>query len=199
MFHNIPEAVRARMAYLESLDAQDRTDGTPKSQRLRQIPPETGKFIALLAASAPAAGAVIEIGSSAGYSTLWLALACRASGRRMTTFEYSPEKAHLAQETFQMCGVEEVVELVVADARRELQRYEQIAFCFLDAEKEIYLECYELIVPRLALGGLLVADNALSHQADLQPLLNRAGSDERVDALVVPIGKGELVCRKADF
>lgn len=197
MFHDIPAAVRARMSYLESLDARDRADGTPKNRRLRQIPPETGKFIALLAASAPAQGAVIEIGSSAGYSTLWLALACRASGRRMTTFEYSPEKARLAQETFQMCGVEEAVELVVADARRELQRYEQIAFCFLDAEKEIYLECYELIVPRLALGGLLVADNALSHQADLQPLLDRAGSDERVNALVVPIGKGELVCRKA--
>ena len=62
--------------------------------------------------------------------------------------------------------------------------------------KEIYAECYEAIVPRLAPGGLLVADNAISHQAALAPMLHRALNDERVDALLVPIGKGELVCRK---
>jgi len=74
------------MHYLERLDAKDRTDGTPRDQRLRQIPPETGKFIAMLAASAPK-GTFIEIGTSAGYSTLWLTLACRKVGNKITTFE----------------------------------------------------------------------------------------------------------------
>jgi len=45
-------------------------------------------------------------------------------------------------------------------------------------------------------GGLLVADNAINHAATLQPMLDRALSDIRVDAMVVPVGKGELVCRK---
>ena len=71
-----------------------------------------------------------------------------------------------------------------------------IAFCFLDAEKEVYADCYTMIVPKLAPGGLLVADNATSHRATLQPLLDRALNDPRLDALIVPIGKGELVCRK---
>ena len=55
---------------------------------------------------------------------------------------------------------------------------------------------HEAIVPRLVPGGLLVADNAISHQAELAPMLDRATSDDRVDAVVVPIGRGELVCRK---
>jgi predicted O-methyltransferase YrrM len=71
-----------------------------------------------------------------------------------------------------------------------------VAFCFLDAEKEVYESCYEAVVPRLVPGGLLVADNAINHAATLQPLIDRALGDRRVDALVVPIAKGELVCRK---
>lgn len=183
------------MRYLEEMDSRDRQDGTPRLKRLRQVPPEIGQFIALLAASAPE-GTLIEIGTSAGYSTLWLALACRAANRRLTTFEILPDKAALARETFRRAGVEDVVELVEGDARTLLIRREQIAFCFLDAEKEVYGECYELVVPRLVKGGLLVADNAINHRDTLQPMLDRALQDERVDAMIVPIGKGELVCRK---
>lgn len=195
MFHTIPPAVLSRMKFLQELDARDRDDGTPRLQRLRQIPPETGKFLALLAANAPQ-GHIVEIGTSAGYSTLWLALAAQTSGRRVTTFEILPDKEKLARETFRLAGVEQLVELVAADARQHLERYDEIAFCFLDAEKEMYGEIYALVIPRLVTGGLLVADNAINHRAALQPMLDRALSDERVDALVVPIGKGELVCRK---
>ena len=65
-----------------------------------------------------------------------------------------------------------------------------------NAEKEFYADCYEAVVPKLVPGGILVADNAISHAETLQPMLDRALSDERVDALIVPIGKGELVCRR---
>ena len=195
MFHNISPAIVERMRVLEELDAQDRTDGTPRMQRLRQIPPETGKFLALLAASAPK-GPILEIGTSAGYSTLWLAVAALALGRKVITFEVLPEKVKLAQETFRSAGVEETVKLIAGDARQHLALYYNIAFAFLDAEKEVYGDCYELIVPRLVNGGLLVADNAINHRETLAPMLERALSDERVDALIVPIGKGELVCRK---
>jgi predicted O-methyltransferase YrrM len=193
MFHNIPPAILDRMRFLEEVDARDRLDGTPRPQRLRQVPPETGKFLALLAASTPE-GAMLEIGTSAGYSTLWLAIA--ALGRKIVTFEVLPEKVNLARQTFHLAGVEGTIELVAADARVHLSHYDKIAFAFLDAEKEVYGDCYELIVPRLVKGGLLVADNAINHRATLAPMLERAAHDERVDALVVPIGKGELVCRK---
>ena len=192
MFHDIPQSILDRMAYLEQIDTRDRVDGTPRQQRLRQISHDVGKFVALLAMSAPR-GACIEIGTSAGYSALWLALACRHLGRKITPFEVLPEKARLARETF---AAADVVELIVGDARDYLKQYSNIAFCFLDAEKEVYGDCYEAVVPNLVTRGLFVADNAINHYETLKPMLERALSDERVDALIVPIGKGELVCRK---
>jgi caffeoyl-CoA O-methyltransferase len=195
MFNDIPEAILNRMRYLESLDKKDRLDEKPLSQKLRQIPPETGKFIALLAATAPE-GDYLEIGTSAGYSTLWLALACREVGRKLVTFEVLKEKAQLAKETFEAANVEDVVKLITGDAREYLQKYTETSFCFLDAEKEVYLDCYEQVVPNMVSGGLLVADNAISHKDQLKTMIDRALNDHRVDALVVPIGRGELVCRK---
>jgi caffeoyl-CoA O-methyltransferase len=195
MFHSIRQPVLTRMQYLEQMDAKDREDGTQRLMRLRQIPPETGKFLALLAAGAPE-GMYLEIGTSAGYSTLWLALACEALGRVITTMEFLPEKAALARETFRVTQLERTVKLVEGDARLLLESFDHIAFCFLDAEKEIYGECYEAVIPKLVKGGLLVADNAISHQESLRPMLERALADERVDSMIVPIGKGELVCRK---
>lgn len=196
MFHDIPQAVLDRMRYLEAVDARDRRDNTPKLQRLRQIPPETGKFLALLAASAPP-GEVVEIGTSGGYSSLWLALACRKRGDRLTTFEILEEKARLAEETIRLAGAQEHIRLVHGDALALLPEYGRIAFCFLDAEKELYTPFFELIAPRLVSGGFLAADNAISHADELQEFLELARADARFDSLVVPIGKGVLVCRKS--
>jgi len=195
MFRNIPQPVLERMAYLEAINERDRQDGTPKAQRLRQIPPERGRFLALLAACAPP-GAVVEIGASGGYSSLWLILACMQRRDRLTTFEVAENKVLLAQETFAAAGVESHVRLVFGDARSQLAEFEQVAFCFLDAEKDVYPECYELVVPRLAPGGLLVADNMISHQVELAGFAAHALGDQRVDALIVPLGKGLLVCRR---
>jgi predicted O-methyltransferase YrrM len=195
MFHDIPRAIEKRMRHLVSMDRKDRLDGTPNARRLRQIPAETGRFIALLAATSPQ-GSWLEIGTSAGYSTMWLALACREVGGKLVTFEVLEEKVRLAKETFKAAGIDDTVELVAGDAREYLDDFKHISFCFLDADKEAYFDCYEKIVPNLVKGGLLAADNATTHKEILTPMLDRALNDERVDALIVPIGSGVLVCRK---
>ena len=195
MFHDIPTSILLKMHELEKLDDEDRVDGTARLQRLRQIPPATGRFICLLAASSPE-GSWIEVGTSAGYSTLWLALACRDRGQTITTFEIMASKSATAAVNFADAGVGDVVILVEDDFLSYVDRIGDISFCFLDAEKEVYQACYEAVVPRLVPGGILVADNAISHQDPLKPMLDAALMDSRVDALVVPIGKGELVCRK---
>jgi caffeoyl-CoA O-methyltransferase len=195
MFHRISPDMRARMATLEAVDARDRVDSTPKEKRLRQIPPETGRFLALLAAGAPPGGC-LEVGTSGGYSGLWLALACRERQSRLVTFELDPRKVHLAHETFSAAGVEPWVEVVEGDALALLPAYSQVSFCFLDTEKELYMPCYELVIPRLVAGGWLAADNVISHAANLNDFLTRAMTDQRVDATVVPVGKGVLLCRK---
>ncbi len=195
MFHEIPEDIKKRMEYLEQKDHRDRIDGTPRLKRLRQIPPETGKFISLLAACSPK-GQFIEIGTSAGYSTLWIALSCRLNRNKLITFEILKEKAEIAREKFHVTNLEDEIELIEGDARDYLTNYKNISFCFLDTEKEIYEECYNLVIPNMVKGGILVADNAINHYEALKPMLDNALADERVDALVVPIGKGELVCQK---
>lgn len=183
------------MKYLENRDIKDRTDDTSHWHRLRQITPDTGRFLALMAASAPR-GRWIEIGTSAGYSALWLSLACRQSINKLTTFELFPAKIELARQTFKEAGIEDVVELVEGDAVENLDPVNNISFCFLDAEKDIYLSCYEKIIPKMVPGGLLIADNATSHREDLAVMIDRALTDDRVDSMVVTVGKGELVCRK---
>jgi len=191
----MPVEIKERMLYLEGIDFKDRRDGTPRLKRLRQIPPETGKFVSLLAASAPP-GVYIEIGTSAGYSALWLSLACMQTERKLVTFELQEDKIEMARETIRKAKVSNIVELVEGNALDFLPNYENISFCFLDAEKEIYLNCYRIVVPKMVKGGLLVADNAINHREALESFINQVMEDPRVDSLIVPIGKGELVCRR---
>jgi predicted O-methyltransferase YrrM len=195
MFHQISEAMLSQMQRLERLDALDRKDGTPRMQRLRQIPPETGRFLALLAANVPP-GQMLEIGTSAGYSTLWLSLAAQETGRKIITFEILPEKVRLAKDTFQAAGVEDLIELVAGDALTHLGLHREIVFCFLDAEKEVYQACYDAVIPKLVRGGYLVADNAINHRDTLAPMLEKSLRDQRADTMIAPIGKGLLICRK---
>jgi caffeoyl-CoA O-methyltransferase len=195
MFQNIPRRTLERMKYLEEMDTEQRREEMERFERLRQVPPQTGRFIALLCASAPD-GACLEIGTSGGYSGIWLSLACREAGRTLTTFEFSDTKVELAAETFRLAGVDDIVEIVAGDAREHLGEYKNVGFCFLDAEKDAYEECFELVVPNLVKGGILVADNVISHEEILGPWVEKILEDDRVDALVVPIGSGELVCRK---
>lgn len=193
MLHSIPSPVRKRMKYLEDLDKKHRLGDTPSHIRLRQVPRETGKFLAIMASLAPQ-GTYLEIGTSGGYSALWLALSCRELGRRLTTFEILPQKASIARETFQAAQVDDIVELIQGDAREYLDNYRNVSFCFLDAEKEMYAECYEKVVLHMVKNGILVADNVISHKEILAETVEHVIEDQRVDAIVVPIGSGLLVC-----
>ena len=195
MLHPIPKDVLARMRELERMDAAERRAGTAALDRLRQVPSATGRFLSLIAASAPE-GAFIEIGTSGGYSGLWISLACRALGRSLTTFELSDAKVELATETFRSAGVDDIVAIVHGDAREHLAAQSGVSFCFLDAEKKLYEECYEDVIPNMVSGAFLVADNVISHAGDLSAFMDRAESDERMDSMVVPVGEGVLLARR---
>lgn len=195
MFHTISDAMLVRMHELEARDIIDRQDGTHIDFRLRQIPPETGRFLALMAANAPA-GQVLEVGTSGGYSGMWLGLACRLRGDRLVTLEILENKVVWARETFRLAQIEDAVEVVQGNALALLPRYKQVAFCFMDTERTLIDPCYDLVMPNLVSGGLLLVDNAISHAEEMSDFLDRVQQDPRLDALVVPIGKGVLCCRK---
>lgn len=197
LFSDIPKAILDRMQVLEERDRRDRKDGTPNLKRLRQVPPETGMLLALLVASAPK-GPMLEIGTSAGYSALWLSLAAKQRGDKLVTFELLPEKAELARETFDKTQTWDQIDLIHGDARGHLKDYEEIAFCFLDCEKEMYSELYPEIISRLVPGGILLADNVISHKEDLAAFVEQSRKDKSVDAAVLPVGLGLLICVKRE-
>ncbi|MBN2836680.1 MAG: O-methyltransferase [Candidatus Delongbacteria bacterium] len=195
MFNEISDEIKNRMGYLESIDKKDRIDGTERLKRLRQIPPETGKFICLFASNCPN-GNFLEIGTSAGYSTMWLSLVAREKNIKIKTFELLEEKIKLARETFDLANINDYVELIEGDALQKIDSIKNIAFCFIDCEKEIYEECWDKISPKIIKNGIIIADNAINHYETIKPMIDKALNDSNFDSLIVPIGKGELVCRR---
>jgi caffeoyl-CoA O-methyltransferase len=195
MFKAISPAMQERMNYLEEIDKRDRIDGTERLKRLRQIPPETGKFLALLAANCPK-GEFVEIGTSAGYSSLWISLALNCREEKLMTFEILQEKVKLAMETFAVSNVSDKIQLIEGDFLRKHESINGIAFCFLDCEKDLYEKCFDIISDKLVKGGMLVADNAINHYEHIKGMMNKAEKDDRFDCLTVPIGKGEFICRR---
>lgn len=191
----IPDAMRQRMHELEEADRTDRIDGTEHKQRLRQVPPETGRLLAIMALLAPA-GPVLEIGTSAGYSAMWLSLACRRRGSVLVTCEILPAKIALARETIRQAALEDVVEIMEGDGLQTLKSFDSLGFCFWDSDKDRAVAYYTAAVERLVPGGLFLADNAISHKDRMGDMLEMAVSDPRVDAVVVPIGKGVLLARR---
>jgi caffeoyl-CoA O-methyltransferase len=195
MFEAISRAMQERMNYLSEIDKRDRTDGTDKLKRLRQIPPETGKFISLFASNCPK-GEFIEIGTSAGYSSLWILLALKDREEKLKTFEILPDKVLLARETFNVSGVSDKVDLIQGDFLLKHNDVRNISFCFLDCEKHLYTQCFDIVADKMVKGGFLIADNATNHFEYLKEMIHKAENDIRFDCLTVPIAKGEFVCRR---
>jgi predicted O-methyltransferase YrrM len=189
----VPELVRGVMRRLEAADAADRVDGTAREQRLRAVRPEVGEFLLTLAL-ATGAREIVEIGTSGGYSTLWLAVAAQRNDGRVVTFEVDPAKVAMATETFAEAEMEAVVSLRAESAFDGLGRLERPAdLVFLDAEKEDYEAFLAPAVAVLRSGGLLVADNLTSHARDLEGFRRAALGHPELAGVVVPVGRGELV------
>jgi caffeoyl-CoA O-methyltransferase len=189
---------RAVLDKLERQDTSERERGVSRMERLRQVTPDVGRFLhTLVLAKRPRE--IVEIGASGGYSTLWLATAARAVGASLTTLEIDPAKVRRATDSLRNAGFEDDVTIVEGDAFAYLrQRAEPIDFVFLDAEKEDYVAFLDLIIPLLFPGGLLVADNLTSHAEDLAEFRRLAEADPRLSALVLPIGRGELLAARIE-
>jgi predicted O-methyltransferase YrrM len=192
----VPAQFRTAMATLEEQDAKDRVDGTPQARRLRAISPEVGQLLLTLVVGT-ASRTIVEIGTSGGYSTLWLAAGALRTGGRVITFEIDPDKVALARSTFARAGATDQVELRTLDGGAGLEALAGEAdLVFLDSEKDDYLQMLEPAIVALRAGGLLVADNLISHEADLAAFRAAALGDPRLAGLVVPIGRGELLAAR---
>jgi predicted O-methyltransferase YrrM len=118
-----------------------------------------GRMLRLLVEAADAKS-VVEIGTSTGYSGLWICMALQSTGGRLTTFEIDRGRAELAREHFRKAGVEQMVTVVEGDAHQNIARLAApIDLVFIDADKEGYLDYLNKLLPIVRPGGLILADN----------------------------------------
>lgn len=186
----LDEAVREVLARLEREDAEERAQGLPSEQRSRAVAPTTGQFLFSLVA--PQTGCeVLELGGSRGYSSIWLGAGVRYLGGRVVSIERAPEAAERWRVNVRDAGLEEWVELIEADALDVLQELEDIFdVVFIDAEKSQYEHYFAPARQRVEPGGLIVADNVLSHKETLEPYSRARQSDPTLVSTTVPLDGG---------
>jgi predicted O-methyltransferase YrrM len=182
---------------LEQFGADNDRRVTERQGKMLNITPDTGAFLAVLV-RATRARRILEVGTSNGYSTLWLADVAEALGGHVTTVERLPAKAALARANFARAGLAGVIELHEDDAGAVLGRLPAAGFdlLFLDSERSRYASWWPDLHRVLAPGGLLVADNAVSHPEEMAPLFEAVAATPGYATVVVPVGKGEFLAVK---
>lgn len=192
------ESLETLKAELERFGKANDSSTDARPRRMLNITRDTGEFLSVLV-RATAARRILEIGTSNGYSTLWLAEAARATGGAVTTVESSEYKRGLAAANFARCGLASFITLVHDEAGRVLQRSAQGAFdfVFLDSERSEYAGWWPQLRRVLRPGGLLVVDNAISHVEQMAPLVALVQADPLFATSLVPVGNGEFLAVKA--
>jgi predicted O-methyltransferase YrrM len=191
-----------RQTFLDELYASSRAHDEAledRLQRFRNVEPETAELLGVLVRSMQAKR-VLEIGTSNGYSTIWLADAAEAVGGSVLSLEVEPERTALARANLAEAGVDGFVELRTADAGEVLAQLGDGSFdlVFLDAERPAYVGYWPHLVRVLRDNGLLVVDNTLSHANQLTEFSELVYGDAQVTSTLVTVGAGVLLAVKSD-
>jgi len=154
------------------------------------VPPEGGAFLHALALARSARNAV-ELGTSYGYSTLWIAAALQQTGGRLTTFDREPRKAEAARDHLRQAGLSDRVDCrvgVIAEMLASIRG--PIDFVFIDADKPASLGYLQQLRPHLADGAVVVTDNLIRPQHDWTEFLAAVRGDPGLFSMLVPVGNG---------
>jgi predicted O-methyltransferase YrrM len=158
---------------------------------------EDGRFLRVLAASTRARHA-LEIGGASGYSALWIGLGLRESGGKLVSIEYDAKRAREAKANVERAGMTDVVQVVSGDAFKEIPKLQdQVDFVFLDAWKPDYKKFLDLVLPRLAPGGVFLAHNVVNKRSEMGDFLTVIQSNpELFTTIVSPASEGMSVSWK---
>ena len=191
------ESLERLLAELEQFGQANDGSISDRPRRMLNITRDTGEFLAVLA-RATVARRVLEIGTSNGYSTLWLASAAGAVGGTVTTVELSDFKLDLAARNFARSGLAPFIVQLRDDAGHVLSRQCDAAFdmIFLDSERPQYPGWWPDIRRALRPGGLLVVDNATSHPEQMAPFVALVKADAEFVTCLVPVGNGEFLATR---
>jgi predicted O-methyltransferase YrrM len=190
------DQVQQLLLELETWGKEHDTHEAEHSKRMLNLEPDTAQLISIFIQSGQRTR-ILEIGTSNGYSTIWLASATQTTAGHVTSIEHSPEKWAMAVENLKRAGLSERATLLQGDARDVLEWLEgAYDLVFLDANRSQYPSLLPLLLLRLAPGGLVLADNVHSHAREIADYLNAIRSDPHFAHVVVGVGKGLSVAYK---
>lgn len=178
-------------------EKNDRTI-TDRPRRMLNITRDTGELLSVLVRTT-LSQRVLEIGTSNGYSTLWLADAATSIGGKVTTVELSEYKFSLAAHNFERSGLSSAITQIRSDAGILLADSSDESFdlIFLDSERSEYPGWWPDLKRVLCKGGLLVVDNAISHKEQMKPFVELVGADKEFTTCLVPVGNGEYLATRS--
>lgn len=194
------EAITRTLAELEAqrqaqVESQSGVAGGPRDRDklMLAVGPDTGKLLNTLI-QATSAKRVLEIGGSMGYSTIWQAEAVERNGGTLTTLEAVPSKVEVLRRRVAQAGLETTVTIIAGNALEVLPRLEgPLDFVLIDAWKADYPAYFELVFPKLAAGGLIVADNITypaPPDAGITEYVKKARSHPHAQSQLLPVGSG---------
>jgi predicted O-methyltransferase YrrM len=179
--------------FLRQLEKHARIHDAAESERshkLLNLDPDTAELLSILARSS-GARRVLEIGTSNGYSTIWLAAAVGPEGGRVISIDRSREKHKLAQENLRVAGLLQFVDLQRGDATEVIKTLPgPFDFVFFDADRVSAPGQLALLLPKLAPQALILADNALSHPEEIAGYLTMVKGLKQLQHVLIPVGKG---------
>lgn len=158
----------------------------------------TGEFLNLLIRTQKAQN-VLELGTSNGYSGIWIGKALKETGGKLTTIEFYEKRIQPARENFAKCGVLDVITTIEGSAIKILEylpENEKFDFVFIDANKSETLRYFELIHPHLLSGGILAVDNVLSHKEKVKPFIDTINAHPNYENTVLSLPAGLSLARK---
>lgn len=168
------------------------------SKKFWNIPPETGKLLSILIKSSGYKN-ILEIGTSNGYSAIWLAQAVAGNGGHVTTLEFYEERIAMAKANLEECGLAEYVTIKQGDAVEMLDdivKENSFDFIFIDANKAEYIQYFQKVHPALSGKGVIVADNVTSHRKEMLDFLETVENHPEYQTAYIPFGGGSLICLK---
>nr|WP_227554294.1 O-methyltransferase [Acinetobacter lanii] len=165
--------------------------------RYRNIEPESAQYLSMLV-SIQQSKTILEIGTSTGYSTLWLADAVQKTQGHLTTLEIDAVRSQQAQQYIEEFGLSESVDFWVGDAKAFLvSNHEQYDLILLDAERDAYVEYWVYLQNMLATDhGVLVVDNVISHAHEVEKFMAKVKNDHRFTSMIIPLGAGLLLIKR---
>ncbi|RZG73432.1 O-methyltransferase [Acinetobacter sp. WCHAc060033] len=163
-------------------------------KRYRNIEPESALFLAMQI-RIQQSKRILEIGTSTGYSTLWLADAAQVTGGQVTTVEIDEKRTQQAKEYAKELQVDDAIDFWVGDAQQFLENSQQkYDFILLDAERDAYLNYWKYLQNMIEnQGGVLIVDNVISHSAEVKSFITEVKQDQRFITTTLPIGAGLFI------